>query len=180
MKKHVLFIQGGGQGAYDIDSKLAASLQRALGPTYEVHYPRMPNEDDPQYSTWKDQIAAELESIGTGPILVGHSVGGALLLRYMVEGPVEKRIAGLYLLAVPAWDDMDWNYDDLKLPEAAAVKLRKIPRIFFYQSRDDSVVPFAHLALHTARIPQAIVRESAGRGHQLGDDLSDVAEDITR
>jgi uncharacterized protein len=41
-------------------------------------------------------------------------------------------------------------------------------------------VPFEHLALYAGRLPQATVREVEGRGHQFGDDLSEVAEDIAR
>ena len=43
-KTDVLFVQGGGQGAYNEDAALAASLERALGGEYEVHFPRMPDE----------------------------------------------------------------------------------------------------------------------------------------
>jgi pimeloyl-ACP methyl ester carboxylesterase len=50
--------------------------------------------------------------------------------------------------------------------------------IFLYQSRDDEVVPFEHLTKYAAKLPQAVVRELDGRGHQLGDDLSEVAADI--
>jgi predicted alpha/beta hydrolase family esterase len=50
--------------------------------------------------------------------------------------------------------------------------------IFLYHSRDDEVVPFAHLAMYSGRLPHATVREVKDRGHQLGDDLSEVAEDI--
>ena len=32
MAKHVLFVQGGGDGAYADDSKLVASLKEKLGP----------------------------------------------------------------------------------------------------------------------------------------------------
>jgi hypothetical protein len=41
----------------------------------------------------------------------------------------------------------------------------------------DEVVPFSHLALHGAKLPQAIIRE-VGCGHQFGNDLTDVAKDI--
>jgi len=64
------------------------------------------------------------------------------------------------------------------LPDDLAARLLGIPRTFLYHSRDDQVVPFAHLALHAARLPRATVRESDGRGHQFGNDLSDVARDI--
>ena len=42
------------------------------------------------------------------------------------------------------------------------------------------MVPFAHLALYAGRLPRATVREFDDRGHQLGDDLSEVTEDIAR
>jgi hypothetical protein len=40
------------------------------------------------------------------------------------------------------------------------------------------MVPFAHLALYAEQLPQATVCELDERGHQLNDDLSEVAADI--
>ena len=91
MKKHVLFIHGAGQGAYEEDLLLVASLQNALGSAYDVRYP-----------------------------------------------------------------------------------------ITLYYSRDDEIEPFAHLALYAAVLPQATIREVDGRGHQFGNDLADIAEDVMR
>ena len=56
----MLFIQGGSEGAYEADRLLADSLQKTLGHGYRVRYPRMPNEDDPQYEAWKTAIEASL------------------------------------------------------------------------------------------------------------------------
>jgi hypothetical protein len=42
MNKHVLFIQGGGEGAYEDDAKVVDSLRKALGAAYYLHYPRRP------------------------------------------------------------------------------------------------------------------------------------------
>ena len=48
--RQVLFIQGGGEGTYDEwDDKLVASLRRELGAGHNVRYPRMPNEEDPNF-----------------------------------------------------------------------------------------------------------------------------------
>ena len=44
MKQQILFIQGGGEGAYQEDEKLVASLRNALGDAYKVRFPQMPNE----------------------------------------------------------------------------------------------------------------------------------------
>ena len=77
MPHQVLFIQGGGSGAHDEwDNKLVDSLRRELGPDYEVHYPRMPNEADPNYARWKAALEKEFSGLSDGAILVGHSNRG--------------------------------------------------------------------------------------------------------
>src|SRR5215207_2558417 len=98
--KDVLFIQGVGEGAYDEDSKLAASLQAALGSEYRVRYPKMPNEDAIEYPAWKATILAEIAAMNGKPILVGHSFGGSLLVKTLVDAPGETaNAAGLFLIA---------------------------------------------------------------------------------
>jgi len=174
----VLFVQGGGKGAHSEDALLAESLQRALGPLYDLRFPRMPREADPNVAAWEQKISSELARIPGRVILVAHSVGGSILLRYLAEEKVEQPIAGVFLLAAPSWDEDRWNFDDLKLPRDIAKKLAPIPRIFFYHCRDDDVVPFAHLALHRARIPRAVTRAIDSGGHQFGDALTVVAADI--
>ena len=174
----VLFVQGGGKGAHSEDAPLADSLQRALGANYDVRFPRMPGEADPDVESWKQKISSELSRISGRPILVAHSVGGSILLRYLAEEKVDRPIGGLFLLAAPSWDEDRWNFDDLKLPGDVAEKLAPIPRLFFYHCRDDDVVPFAHLALHGARIPRAVTRAVDSGGHQFGKDLTGVATDI--
>jgi predicted alpha/beta hydrolase family esterase len=180
MKKHILFLHGsGGEAAYEEDGILATSLQNALGSSYEVRYPKMPLEERAEYADWKARIAAELSAEDDQIMLVAHSVGGSILLKYLIEEHVEKSIMGLFLLATPYFGgDQDWNYDEMTLPPDFAAMLPSIPRIFLYHSRDDEVVPFAHLALYAAKLPQAIIREFDERGHQFGNDLNEVAEDI--
>jgi hypothetical protein len=127
---------------------------------------------------WKEKISSELSVTPGMVILVAHSVGGSILLRYLSEEKVEKPIRGLFLLAAPSWDADRWNFDNLRLPHDIAERLASIPRIFFYHCRDDDVVPFAHLALHRARIPRAVTRGVNSGGHQFGNNLTGVATDI--
>lgn len=178
MKKHVLFIQGGGQGAYEVDGKLVTDLQEQLGAAYHVHYPPMPNEDRPQYAAWKEQIRQELAALSGEVILVGHSLGASLLLKYLAEESVTTPLAGLFLLAAPYWGAPDWEVDEYSLSANFAAKLPQPLPVYFYHSRDDEWVPFAHLACYTAKLPRAVAREFDDRGHQFNDDLSEVADDI--
>jgi uncharacterized protein len=179
MNKSVLFIHGAGEGAYAADQLLAASLQTALGPAYQVRYPRMVNEGDAEYDDWKSQITSELAALDGKVIAVGHSVGGSVLIKYFSEQPIEKPISGLFLLATPFWNGEGiWKWEEVRLPEDLAARLANIPQIFLYHSRDDETVPFAHLALYAAKLPHATIRELDGRGHQFANDLTEVAEDI--
>lgn len=186
MTKPILFIHGsGGAGVYAEDGLLVSSLTKALGDEYAVHYPKMPLEDSAAYADWKAQISKALAAIHQPVIFVAHSVGGAILLKYLIEmqaeAQVEVAIAGLFLLAAPYFGgDENWNYPEMTLPPDFAARLPVIPRIFLYHSRDDAVVPFAHLGLYEAQFPQATVRAFEGRGHQFGNDLTEVAEDIGR
>jgi predicted alpha/beta hydrolase family esterase len=86
LKKHVLFIHGAGEGAFEEDGLLVASLQTALGPAYEVRYPKMPEEDSATYADWKAPIERELASLDDAVILVGHSVGGLVVVKYLRVG----------------------------------------------------------------------------------------------
>ena len=180
LKRHVLFVHGGGEGAHEADEKLAASLRDALGSEYDVRSPKMPDEDRPEYEPWKDEIARELAAMDGEAILVGHSLGASVLLKYLSEGEVEKPVAGLFLVAAPYWGAEDWEVEEFALPEAFTSKLPEGLPVFLYHSRDDKEVPFEHLALYKAKLPQATVREFDGRGHQVGDDLSEVARDIRK
>jgi predicted alpha/beta hydrolase family esterase len=184
MRTHVLFIHGAGEGAYKEDKKLAESLQQLLGSSYEVHYPQMENENDAPYDIWVNQIKEELATMSDAVVLVGHSVGGSILIKFHTETKIAKGVVGIFLLAAPFWGgDGGWTYEGyetLMLPNEADTKLSKEVPIFLYQSRDDETVPFAHLKLYARRFPSATVRELDGRGHQLNNDLTEVASDIKK
>jgi uncharacterized protein len=76
MKRQLLFVHGGGEGAYEEDRKMAASLRDALGSGYEVRCPKMPEEDSPQYTAWRDRIQVNSLSLMarsfSSAILWGH------------------------------------------------------------------------------------------------------------
>ena len=182
MKNQVLFVHGAGEGAYEADKKLATSLQHSLSPEYEVHYPAMPDEENAPYEQWKHQIEKKLATMHGSLILIGHSVGASIVMKCMSEIEVKKSIAGIFLIATPFWGGKGWRYEgyeELALPKGFAARLPKGASIVLYHSRDDEVVPFAHLALYAEQLPQATVREFDVRGHQFNNDLLEVAADIT-
>lgn len=176
MAKHILFIHGGGEGAYAEDQKLVASLHTLLGPAYQMTYPQMPDEHSPSYDAWKVTIL-QLLSEAPMTLIVGHSFGASIVLKVLSETADVNNVAGLFLIATPYWRASDWEVDEYALAEEFASKLPEVP-LFLYHSKDDEIVPFAHFALYAEKLPQAILREVDGRGHQFNNDLHEVAEDI--
>lgn len=178
----VVFVQGAGSGAHAEDQALASSLESLLGAGYQVRYPAMPGEDDPDYEQWKRAIARELEAACGDLFLVAHSAGGPMMLRYLAEEQA-RAIAGLFLIAPPypgpgGWSWEDWNMGELLSRAKFTAQVTDATQVFLYHSRDDRVVPFAHLALYAEQFPQATLRKLNGRGHQLANDLTEVARDI--
>jgi predicted alpha/beta hydrolase family esterase len=178
----VVFLQGGGAGAHAEDQALASSLESLLGAGYHVRYPAMPGEGDPDYGRWKPAIARELDASRGDLFLVAHSVGAPMLLRYLAEEQAPE-IAGLFLIAPPylgpgGWSSEGWNMEELLSRAKFTVQVSGATPVFLYHSRDDRIVPLAHLALYAEQLPQATLRTFDGRGHQLENDLTEVARDI--
>ena len=175
----LLFVQGGGRDTHDAwDDKLVASLGQALGPAYTLRYPRMPDEADPDPGTWKTAIARELSKLRDGVVLVGHSIGAAILVDYLADGTLTRRLAGVFLIATPFIGNGGWPSEDLRPTRQAAGALHDGPPLYFYQGGDDETVPASHVDLLAKAFPQATIRRLEGRNHQLDDDLSEIAHDI--
>lgn len=174
--KQILFIQGGGEGTHDAwDDKLVDSLARELGDGFEVRYPRMPREDDPSFERWGPAIRQEIEALDDGEIVVGHSVGGTLLVRVLAERPPERRLGAIVLLATPFVGDGGWPGDNFEMPGDLGDRLPDGVPVHLFHGLDDDEVPAAHADLYARVIPQARVHRLPGRDHQLGNDLAEVA-----
>ena len=179
MKRQLLFIQGGGAGAHDEwDSKLVASLQRTLGPEWDVRYPSMPDEDDPHYPAWKVAIRHAIGELDAGAILVGHSIGGAMLVMALAEQRPSRPVGAIILLAAPFVGEGGWPGDEFTTPAELGGRLPPgVPVHVFHGERDETVPP-AHAGLYARAVPQARVHSLPARDHQFGNDLAEVAQVI--
>lgn len=181
MVRQILFVQGGGDAVHENwDRKLVESLQHNLGPEYEIRYPKMPNEGDPHYGVWKTALEPELDRLSDGAILIGHSVGGTILINLLGEQAAKIKPAAIVLIAAPFIGQGGWPSEEItpQLNLEGALP-REVP-VLLYQGSSDETVPTAHLTLYAKAIPRAYVRLLNGRDHQLNNDLSEVAADIRK
>ena len=173
----VVFLQGAGAGAHAADAELAASLDRELGDGFRVDFPVMPDEDNPEYEPFRPVIADAIARADR-PVVVGHSLGGYFLLKYLAEERPDVDIRAICLIAAPFPNgDPDWTFDDFELPDGFGDLLPAGIPILLFASEDDDIVPFAHRDLYAAAIPRAVTHTTTG-GHQLGDDLGVVAREL--
>ena len=176
MRGQVLFVQGGGEGVHDEwDDKLVASLRAELGPSFEVRYPRMPDEADPSYAAWAAALHHELAALDDGAILVGHSLGGTILIHSLAEHPPKQSLGAIVLIAAPFVGEGGWETDDWVPQRALGEKLPRGVPIHLYHGLADDEVPASHAELYARAIPAAHLRRLPDRDHQLGNDLTEVA-----
>ena len=177
--RQILFVQGAGEAVHDEwDNKLVESLRRALGPDYEVRYPVMPNEADPRFAAWSAALQREIAALHAGAIIVGHSIGGTILVNVLAERAPAVQLGAIALVAAPFVGHGGWKSDDIEPRSDLAARLPAGVPVFLYHGDKDTIAPVAHVALYAAAIPHAHVRRLANRDHQLNDDLSEVASDI--
>jgi len=179
MAQRILFVQGGGAGVHERwDDKLVKSLEHELGNGYAVRYPRMPNEANPHYPTWKTALLRELDSLGDGVILVGHSVGGTIAIHALAEQMPKSRLAGIFLIATPFIGEGGWPSDDIPPRTDFSERLPIGIPLFLYHGTEDEIVPIAHVHLYAKAIPHVTVRTCERNNHQLNNDMTPVARDI--
>lgn len=176
MSSQLLFVQGGGAGTHDEwDNKLVDSLRRGLGSAFEIRYPRMPNEDDPTFATWKTALEKEFAKLDDGAILVGHSIGGTILVNALAETPSKRKFRAIVLIAAPFVGEGGWPSDDMNPAPDLGTRLPRGVPVFIYHGLADDTAPPSHSDLYARAIPQAHIHRLPRRDHQLNNDLSEIA-----
>ncbi|MBW8881795.1 MAG: alpha/beta fold hydrolase, partial [Asticcacaulis sp.] len=151
MPKQILFVQGAGEAVHDQwDNRLVDSLRRELGDGYTFLYPPMPDEADPRYPDWRAALLKAFEGLEDGAILIGHSVGGTVLLHTLADAAPKFRPGALILIAPPFIGNGGWQSDDV--PARSSFILPAGLPIRLYHGTEDADVPFGHSQLYAKAI----------------------------
>ncbi|BAB04567.1 alpha/beta hydrolase [Halalkalibacterium halodurans] len=173
--KTILFIHCAGSQRSD---DLVHYLKQSLSSEHNVAYPEMPNPEAPEYDQWVKQVEKELSFIDGEVILVGHSLGGAVLVKYLSEkSPPLPQVTGLYLIAPPFWGrDEEWQNEAFTITDPST--LPSIDRVVLYHSRSDHVVPSSHQTFYREIFPNAIIRTLNGNDHFFIGGLPELVADL--
>ncbi len=159
------------------------NLGKALGKRFEVIAPRMPNSLNAKYREWKIWFDKFVPHLRTNAILVGHSLGGIFLAKYLSENEFPKKIKATFLVAVPYDDknrDSSYSLADFKLPKSLNRFSGQAGKIFIYHSKDDPLVPFVDSEKYEKALKMVTRRTFAARGHFLQGRLPELIRDIKK
>jgi predicted alpha/beta hydrolase family esterase len=121
-------------------------LNNELGKNFQTVIPRMPLQDNANYEDWEIVFENYLNAMNENIILVGISLGGIFLSKYLSENKVNKKILSVYMIA-PPFDDTLPN-DDLaggfELGEDLNLIEENCDDVTLMFSKDDDCVPVSH------------------------------------
>ena len=180
IQQQILFAHSGGgqdgpgEGSYD----LVASLRKKLIGKYKIHFPIIEDPEAPTYEMWKRLIDKELKGIKNPIILIGHSFGGSMMLKYFSEEQPKVSVSAMFLISMPHWGESDWEVKDYELRKDFEKHLNNIDKIFLYHAENDEVVPFSHFKYYKSVLPQANLRVLNGNDHAFINGLPELGADI--
>jgi len=143
--------------------------------SHEFIIPDMPCKQNADYTAWSIWFGKMVPYFRNGVILVGHSLGGAFLLRYLTENKLPVTIAQLHLIA-PVIDNVDckdiggFKIDVAIWPGFAG----SIESVHLWHSTDDMYVPIHHSERFQAVYPAATLHRFTNRGHFLTESFPEL------
>jgi predicted alpha/beta hydrolase family esterase len=142
------------------------NLRTDLGDAFEVVLPAMPNKWDARFEEWKMVFEKLLPHLRDDLILIGHSMGGAFIVKYLAENAFPRRVKATYLVAAPYRDNPP-EYELLSFsPPKNLIRFNaQAGLITIYQGEDDPVVPRADAEKYKKLLPESDLQFLAYRGH---------------
>lgn len=146
---------------------------------FEVIYPKMPNSKNARYEEWKIWFEKLFPLLAEKVILVGHSLGGIFLAKYLSENNFPKQVISLHLVAAPYDTEViKDSLADFALTKTVGSLSQHTDKIFLYQSKDDAAVAFADVEKYKRDLPMATLRAFEDRGHFMTESFPELIEDI--
>lgn len=153
----LLFLHGA--GGFEEDRVIADALVHDLGLASDLRYPHLPDEDM-SAEAWSAPLRGPVSRLAPSDVVVGHSFGGSLLLKALVEGL--SCAAPVVLLSIPDWGPDGWDVADYVVPAGdPGVDLTVL------HCRDDDVVPVEHHDRYATAFPAAHTQVLESGGHQF-------------
>lgn len=143
-------------------------LSKTLGKDFDIIRPRMPLQDNAKYRDWKIYFERYFPYLKDNIILIGSSLGGIFLAKYLSEHKFPKKILATYLICPPFDDTLP--AEDLaggfKLKSDLSLLEKNSKKLHLLFSEDDDVVPISHVEKYRKKLKNAdIIIYKSKNGH---------------
>ncbi|HOZ53666.1 MAG TPA: alpha/beta hydrolase [bacterium] len=134
-------------------------FDKKLGKDFDIIRPTMPLGLNAKYEDWKIYLERFFPLLKDNIVLIGSSLGGIFLAKYLSENSFPKKILSIYLIAAP-FDNTLPNEDlvggfKLKSDLSRLSKLNNLNLLF---SENDDVVPVSHSQKYYNKLPSANIK----------------------
>ena len=143
-------------------------FKKKLGKDFKIIKPRMPLQDNAKYEEWKIHFERHFPQLRNNIILIGLSLGGIFLAKYLSENKFPKKILSTYLICPPF--DNTLKGEDLvggfKLKSDLSLLEKNSKNLYLMFSKDDDVVPISHAEKYRKKLKNAnIITFESKNGH---------------
>ncbi|MFA7663110.1 MAG: hypothetical protein WCX88_04320 [Patescibacteria group bacterium] len=158
-------------------------LTKKLGTDFEIIRPRMPLRENAKYQEWKIYFDKFVPFLSKNDILIGSSLGGIFLAKYLSENKLPKKMLSVYLIAPPFDNSLSIPGKDLvggfKLSADLSLIEKNTKNINLLFSKDDQIVPIAHAEKYRVKLPKAkLVIFESKNGHFLVPEFPEIVKMI--
>lgn len=153
-------------------------LQENLGSEYQVLLPSMPNKTNARYSEWAAWFKNLTQVFEDDCVLVGHSLGGIFLAKYLSENTVPVRIKGTVLIAAPFNDESTEDLGDFKLTEISELLIQQAGRVTLFFGHDDPVIAPVEIDQYKKYLPNATFNVVSAPDHFMRVELPELINTI--
>jgi len=156
-------------------------LKKGLGTNFKIIKPRMPLQDNAKYEERKIIFERYFPQLRNNIILIGNSLGGIFLAKYLSENKFPKKILSTYLICPPydntlPGEELSGGFElksDLSLIE------KNSKNLYLMFSKDDNVVPVSHAEKFREKLKNAnITIFESKNGHFVISEFPEVVKMI--
>lgn len=152
-----------------------AYFDKELGQKFEIIRPRMPLQDNAKYRDWEIYFERHIPYLRNDLILIGGSLGGIFLAKYLSEHKFPKKILSTYLVCPP------FLAGGFKLKRNLSLLEKNSKNLYLLFSKDDKVVPVSHAEKYRTKLKNAkIIIYKSKNGHFMISKFPEIVRMIKR
>jgi predicted alpha/beta hydrolase family esterase len=129
-------------------------LEENLGEEFQIIKPRMPLSENAKYNEWKINFERYFPYLKNNIILIGYSLGGIFLAKYLSENKFPKKILSAYLICPPFDDtsDIEALVGGFKLKNNLFLLENQCKNIYLMFSKNDPLVTIEHVKKYSKKL----------------------------